>query len=170
MDAFPLVIFSSFFLFKDNFLQWVIQVFALVSKILCVHACAFTHVRAWTGKFHFQFCCVYPADSLQSVDKKGSHSMEGKCGKIAKKGWKENLNWWLPVQQFFIGRHIFRGRMVYCCAVNKCVLWPRFYLLSKHQFNQNIIETAVIYKCCFLVYWISQLFYIQACVISHLLQ
>lgn len=41
------------------------QVFASVSKIQCVNV----SVLACAAKFHFQFCRVYPADSLQSVDK-----------------------------------------------------------------------------------------------------
>lgn len=42
-----------------------LQVFALVSKILFVNAVC----CVCAAKFHFQFCCVYPATSPQSVDK-----------------------------------------------------------------------------------------------------
>ena len=42
--------------------------FASVSKILCVNV----SVLVCAAKFHFQFCRVYPADSLQSVDKESA--------------------------------------------------------------------------------------------------
>lgn len=73
---------------KDNCLQWVIQVFALVSKILDVHACVPVHVCVWAAKFHFQFCSVYPADSLQSVDKEAAMTARANVAKLHR-GWQK---------------------------------------------------------------------------------
>lgn len=48
------------------------QVFALVSKILFENVCVHLRILVCAAKFHFQFCCVYPATSLQSVDKESA--------------------------------------------------------------------------------------------------
>lgn len=34
-----------------------------------MYVCVFLHACVRAARFHFQFCCVYPEDSLQSVDK-----------------------------------------------------------------------------------------------------
>lgn len=43
--------------------------FALVSKTLFVNVCVLLGMHVCAAKFHFQFLCVYPETSLQSVDK-----------------------------------------------------------------------------------------------------
>lgn len=50
----------------------------------CVCVCFHMLVCA-PAKFHFQFCCVYPADSLQSVDKKPAMTARANVAELLKR-------------------------------------------------------------------------------------
>ena len=51
---------------------------------VCV--CVFSHACVCVpAKFHFQFCCVYPADSLQSVDKKPAMTARANVAELLKR-------------------------------------------------------------------------------------
>lgn len=73
-----------------------------------MHLCAFALVCAWAAKFYFQFCRVYPANSLQSVDKEAAMTARANVAKLHRgltEKWKLMA---VSSEQLFIGASIYR--------------------------------------------------------------
>lgn len=92
-----------------------------------MHLCALVLLCAWAAKFYFQFCCVYPADSLQSVDNEAAMTARASVAKLHR-GLTEKLKLMaVSSEQLFIGPLIYKGRM----AGNKSVCSDQICLLVK---------------------------------------
>lgn len=84
--------------------------------------CELVDVCVCAAKFHFQFCCVYPADSLQSVDKEAAMTARANVAGLLEKLTEEVKLMAVKQDQLFVKGQIYRERMIVkCCAVfNEC--------------------------------------------------
>lgn len=99
------------------------QVSALVSKILFVNVSVHLCMPVCAAKFHFQFCCVYPATSLQSVDKEPAMTARANVAEsLERLTEKVKLMAVNPEQLFRKGTDtVYRDSVAKCCSVNENV-------------------------------------------------
>lgn len=71
--------------------------------------------------FHFQFCCVYPADSLQSVDKEPAMTARANAPELLERLTEKVKLMAVNPEQLFIKGQIYRDGMAECCTVNENV-------------------------------------------------
>lgn len=86
---------------------------------MCAHVCVWMPVRA--AKFHFQFCCVYPADSLQSVDKEPAMTARANVAELLERLAEKVKLMAVNCEQLFIRGQMYSDSMAECCTTNENV-------------------------------------------------